>query len=195
MKKSYSYGTGCGKITGFACAMALLIPLTAFCSADKFIDSDDYKDKNFKQCIISDYTDLIEGDDIEWEWVAPDTKLAEYKLNLRKVENKSEKEKKSVTEMVKSTFQKALMDAKTGKGQPLNIDICIYETQDYSPGKVWIPFSGGHQAQAGIGVEMVLSDKNNKAVAKFRHFTREGIRIEDAAVEAAEDLFEYVEKH
>jgi hypothetical protein len=195
MKKNYTSNVLSSKFMSLVCVTAFLSPVAGYCSADKFVDSGDYKAKDFKQCIISDYSDMVEGDDIKWEWAAADTKLADFKLNLRKVENKSEKEKKSVTDMVKSTFQKVLKDTKTGKGQPLNIDVCIYETQEFSPGKAWIPFVGGHEAQAGIGIEMVLSDKNSKAIAKFRHFAREGARVEDAANEAAEDLFTYISNH
>jgi hypothetical protein len=174
----------------------LVAPMLVWGGADKFIESSDYTDKEFKKCNISDYNDLLEGDDIQWLWVTPDTKLSGYQVNLRKVENKSPKDKKSITEGVKSAFQTELGDMKSKKGsQAANIDICVYDVQEYSPGKAWIPFAGGHQMQAGVGVEMIMSDKGGKTIAKFRHFSREGARIEDAAKEVAEDLIGYVSKN
>jgi hypothetical protein len=182
------------KILGASLLAVLLFPVTGWCGTDKFVESDDYKDKDFRKCIISDYTGLEEGDDVEWVWKNPDVKLQNYKLSLGNVSNKAQKEKSSETKVVKEAFKEAISDMKS-KGQgSLVADVCIYEVQEFSYGKAWIPFAGGHQMQAGVGIEVVLKDKD-KTVATFRHFTREGARTEEAAEEAAEDITDYIAKN
>ncbi len=179
-----------------ALLMALLSPLTGLCSPERFTDSNEYKDKDFHKGFIKDYADMIKGDDIDWVSANAAKDLSQYKIKLGKVENKSDKHSKVLVESVTATFKSAFddMESKGNKGT-LSADLCIFETQDYSPGKAWIPFAGGHQMQAGIGVEMILVDANNKTVAKFRHFAREGVAIETAAEEAAGDLTKYIKKH
>lgn len=175
--------------------MAALFPLVAFGAPERLIESSDYKDKDFKKCNIQDYSDMVKGDDIEW-LSNPSQNLAKYKLKVGKVENKSELRSKSLVESVKSIFKDTFADMDTkGEKGTLTADLCIYDAQNFSTGKAWIPFVGGHQMQAGIGIEMVLLDKGNKPVAKFRHFAREGVQIEAATQEVAGDLIKYISKH
>lgn len=176
---------------------AAVLPGTSLAGSQKqFIDSKDYKDKDFKQCVIADYADMVEGDDVEWLWVNPAQKLAEYKLKVGKVENKSEIRSKSMVESVKTTFKDTFADLETkGVAGTLTADLCIYDAQNMSSGKAWIPFVGGHQMQAGIGIEMVLRDEHDKPVAKFRHFAREGGQIEAATQEVVGDLMKYIANH
>lgn len=174
---------------------ALLSPPVAFCAPKRLVESSDYKDKDFQKGIITDYTDMVEGEDIEWLWTDSTDRLAHYKLKVGKVENKSEIRSKSLVESVKSTFKDTFADIDTKGDKALTADLCIYEAQNANMGKAWIPFVGGHQMQAGIGIEMVLHDENDKAVAKFRHFAREGMQLEAAAQEVAGDLMKYIAKH
>jgi hypothetical protein len=176
--------------------IALVFPFSAMCSSDSFVDSDDYKDKGFAKCIITDYSDLVKGDDVDWVWVSPSQQLSHYTVKLGTTENKSEHRSKSLVDKMKATFKDSFADqeAKESKGT-LTANLCIYEVQDFNPGKAWIPFVGGHQMQAGVGVEMVLADQNGKTVAKFRHFARRGSMTEAAVEEVAEDLTKYVSKH
>ncbi len=164
--------------------------------AERLVDSGEFKDKDFRKCSIADYTGMEEGDDINWVWTDPSVKLASYKLKVGKVENKSELRSKSLVESVRSIFTETFedMDIKGGNGT-LTADICIYEAEHFSAGKAWIPFVGGHQMQAGMGVEMVLRDGKNRTVAKFRHSAREGAEIAAAAQEVAGDLVKYIGDH
>jgi hypothetical protein len=173
-------------------AVALVASATVVSAADKLIDSSDYSEKDFKKCNISDYSDLVEGDDIQWLWTDPAIKLSKYNLKLGKVENKSEMRKKSLVESVKTVFSDAFTD-RDGKGTSgtLTADICVYEAENFSGGKAWIPFVGAHEMQAGVGVEMVLRN-GTKTVAKFRHSAREGADLETATEEVAGDLMTYI---
>ena len=173
--------------------LSTMIPLSAFCGSDKLVDSNDYKDKDFQKGCISNYSDLAKGDGIDWAWVTPGVNLADYRLTLDKFENLTDDIKNSQVEDVKSVFKEYLGKLKGTKGT-LTASMCIYEVQKFSPGKAWIPYAGGHMMQAGLGVEMILSDKG-KTVAKIRHFARQGSRLEDAAEETASDLKKYISKH
>jgi hypothetical protein len=189
----------CKTFTRFICAaslLTLLIPFTAFCAPERFVDSDEYKEKDFQKGVISDYSDLVKGDDIAWIWIAPNQKLAQYKLKLGAVENKSGIHSKSLVEAVKSSFKDAFadMDVNGAKGT-LTADACIVWAQNYSPGKAWIPFSGGYQMQAGVGMELVLRDNSGKTVAKFRHFARQGTELSGAAQQVVGELTGYINKH
>lgn len=195
MKKSYFMNGFSSILTGLAFMTVFLIPLVGHASDNKFIDSGDYKDKEFKTCNINDYSQMIEDGDVNWVWLANDIKLADHGVAIAKIENKSIKAKKSDNETVKTSFQYAIEDAKLEKkANMLNADICIYNVESYSFGKRFIPFSGGYLAQAGVGVEVTLRD-GDKTVAMMRHFTREGSSIKEATDEVAEDVFEYIVKH
>jgi hypothetical protein len=174
--------------------MAVFIPAAALCGSDKLIDDNEYKDKNFHSGIIKDYTDMVKGDRVDWVWVNPSEKLGQYKVKVGTISNKSDSHSKSLVDSVRSIFTSSLADIAGTKGT-LTAELCITEVQNYAPGKAWIPFAGGHQMQAGIGIEMILRDQNNKIVAKLRHFDRRGMDVKDAAEEAADHLVNYISKH
>ena len=177
-------------------AAVLLASATAVAAADKLVDSSDYSDKDFKKCSITDYSDMVEGDDIQWVWTDPAIKLSQYDLKVGKVENKSEVRKKSLVTSVQDVFAETFADRGVkGASGTLTADICVYEAENFSGGKAWIPFVGAHEMQAGMGVEMVLRNGKNKTVAKFRHSAREGADIETATQEVANDLMEYISGH
>ena len=173
--------------------VSMLFPLSAICGSEKLVDSKDYKDKDFQKGCITDYKDLEKGDRIDWVWVNSGVTLADYKLTIDKFENVTDDIKNSQVEDVKSVFKEFLGKLKGNKGT-LTASMCIYEVQKFSPGKAWIPYAGGHMMQAGLGVEVILSDKG-KTVAKIRHYARQGSRHEDAAEETASDLKKYISKH
>lgn len=181
------------RLIGLVSLVSIMLPLSAFCAAEKLIDSSEYKEKDFQKGCITDYNDLVKGDRIDWLWVKPGVALADYTLSIDKFESKAEDIRSSLVDDIKSVFKETLGKLKGDKGY-LSAGICIYEVQKFSPAKAWIPFAGGHQMQAGVGVEMILSDKG-KMVAKFRHFARSGSRLEDAAEETAADLKKYISRH
>jgi hypothetical protein len=177
-------------------AIILLMPAAALCSPKKLVDDSEYSDKEFRKCIIKDYADMVDGDDIRWVWTDPNVKLAAYRIKEGKVENKSEMRSRSMLETVKTVFKDTFADmAAKGEKGTLTADICVYEAENFSGGKAWIPFVGAHQMQAGLGVEMVLRDAKNRTVGKFRHSAREGAQIENAAQEVAGDLMKYIGDH
>jgi hypothetical protein len=181
------------RLVSLTALVAIMFPLSAFCGSDKLVESDDYKNKDFHKGCITDYKELVKGDDIDWVWISPGVKLADYSLSIVKFENLSDEIRSSQVDDIKSVFKEILGKLKGDKGS-LSASMCIYEVQKFSPGKAWIPYAGGHLMQAGVGVEMILTDKG-KTVATIRHFAREGSRLEDAADETAKDLKKYISKN
>jgi hypothetical protein len=176
-------------------AMTLLFPLAALCSPERLVESSDYKDKDFIKGCIGDYSDIVKGDDLDWVWISPGITLSQYKIVIGKFENMSDELRSSQVEEVKATYKEILSKVKgDGKGT-LTADICVYEFQKFSAGKAWIPFAGGHQMQAGMGVEVILRDKAGKTVAKIRDMARSGSTAVDAADESASNLKKYLNKH
>jgi hypothetical protein len=176
-------------------SMALLIPSTALSRSEKLIDDNEYKDKDFHKGIITDYTDMVKGDDVDWVWVKPGETLSQYKVKLGNIENKSDMLSRSFVESVKSIFEDYFANGiKGGKGT-LTAEMCITEVQKFSPGKAWIPFAGGRQMQAGMGIEIILRDQNNGIVAKLRHFDRQGDNVNSAAEEVAGHMTKYISRH
>jgi hypothetical protein len=173
--------------------VVILLPLSAFCSSEKLVDSKEYKEKDFQKGCISDYKELTKGDRIDWAWVNSGVTLADYALSIDKFENKTDDISGSQLNDIKSVFKELFGKQKGDKGS-LSANICIYEVQKFAPGKAWIPFAGGNLMKAGLGVEVILTNKG-KTVALFRHFARDGSRLDDAAQEVASDLKKYISKH
>lgn len=174
--------------------LIIILPLSAFCGSDRFIDSDDYKSKDFKKGILSDYNDLNETRDVNWAWIASGTNLADHKISIESFEDATDEVGKNQLSSIKAIFQDTLERVKGSKGA-LTAKISIHEVQKYSPGKAWIPFAGGHQMQAGVGVEVLLKDKSGKVVGKIRHFARNGVAFETAAQESADDIRKFINQN
>ena len=181
------------RLISLVALVAIMFPLSAFCGSDKLVDNDEYKEKDFHKGCITDYKDLVKGDNIDWVWISSGVKLADYSLSIVKFEILSDEVRCSQVDDFKSVFKEVLGKLKGDKGS-LSASMCIFDVQKFSPGKAWIPYAGGHLMQAGVGVEMILTDKG-KTVATFRHFARNGSRLEDAAEENAKDLKKYISKH
>ncbi|HUL00482.1 MAG TPA: hypothetical protein VLX29_06450 [Nitrospirota bacterium] len=168
--------------------VAILFPSSALPrSADRLVDDDEYKDKDFHRGIISDYTDMVKGNDVNWIWIKPGERLSDYKVKVGSMENKSDMRSRAFADSVKSIFEDYFAATKGTKGT-LTADLCITEVQEFSPGKAWIPFAGGHQMQAGVGMEAVLRDQNNNIVAKIRDFERRGSDLKEAAEDVASHM-------
>ncbi len=93
-------------------AMTLLSPLGAVCAAELLIDSSNYKDKDFIKGCISNYSDMVKGDDIDWVWISPGTLLAQNRISIGKFENASDELRSTQFEGVKTTFKEILSKVK-----------------------------------------------------------------------------------
>lgn len=194
--KIFDYKSIVTKAVTVLCSLFVVLAMSVtagFCK-DKFVESGEYKKVDFKKNCIADYAEMHEGGDIKWVWVDPSIKLADYKVQVKSFEDRSDEIKSSQLGGIKNLFVETFEKTKGASGV-LNADICIYEVQKYSAGKAWIPFAGVHKMQAGVGAEMTLSNKEGNIVAKFRHFAREGVQIEQAAEEVADDIRKFINKN
>jgi hypothetical protein len=176
------------------CAALSLTANPAGAGQEKLVESNEYKDSDFHKGCIGDYQDLVEGDEINWVWIAPGVRLGDYKVTIGKISDLTDDLVKAQMEEISGFFQEYFGKLKGDKGT-LKADVCFYETQKFSAGKAWIPFAGGHQMQAGFGSEVILYGNDGKVVAKIRHFAREGGRVEEAGREVAEDLKKFISKN
>jgi hypothetical protein len=176
--------------------MSVIIPSVALCREKRLIDDNEYKDGKFQKGIITDYSDMVEGNGVEWVWVKPGETLSQYKIKVGTLENKSEMRSKSLSESVKRIFVDYFSDfeSKGSKGT-LTADLCITDVQPYNVGRAYVPFAGGRLAQAGIRIEMVLRDQHNAIIAKLRHFDRQGTDVVRAADEVASHMVQYISKN
>ena len=145
--------------------------------------------------IIQDYSDMKEGDEVEFTWVAPGTKLSEYQYKAGKFENLSKSVDDDMVETVETSLPRALEKAGKAGGATLTVDRAIYWAERANRAKMWIPYAGLHVAQAGMGVELVFRDASGKIVAKMRHSGREGDALEAAAEELVDDFTAYIRGH
>jgi hypothetical protein len=161
--------------------------------ANRLVDTEEYKEDDFEKGIIEDYSDMVEGDGVEWVYLAPGVKLSDYKLDVGTIKNKSEIGAKSMINALKDALEEGSEHRLSGKKGALKAETAIYWAERSSEGKRWIPYAGFHLAQAGIGVEMILRSSSGDVVAKIRTSSREGDRLEGAAEEVADDILSYME--
>jgi hypothetical protein len=187
------------KVSLVVCALFLFAAVAVPADAQRgrkktIVDTKEYKQGEFAKGIIEDYSDMVEGDGVEWVYLAPGVKLSDYTIKITGWKNKSEVGAKSMMNALDESFKEQI-DQRLGKGKKgtLLVDGGVYWAERASEGKRWIPYAGHHLAQAGIGVELVFRESNGNIVAKIRHSTREGNRLESAAEEVADDVVKFLE--
>jgi len=153
--------------------------------------------KEYGKGIIKDYSNMNESEDIEWLWVAPKVQLSTYRFKIQPVENLTVITDSDMEEAFNEGLPKALKRAGSkDEGAPtLRVESAIYWAERANRGKRWIPYAGGHLAQAGVGVELVFKNSKDEIVAKVRHSGRQGDKLEEAAEELVDDLAGFVKTH
>ncbi len=184
-------------MSALGCSLLVFLVAAAPAEArDRFVDTDDYKEGDYDKGIIEDYNDMVEGDGVEWAFIAPGVSLNDYTIKVGKVANKSEITNRSMLESAEETFDAALRrKGNDGKKGTLDAEAAVYWAERQSAGKRWIPYAGGHLAQAGVGIEMILRDSKGKIVAKVRHSGRQGDQLEDAAEEVADEIVNWISEN
>jgi hypothetical protein len=182
-----------------AAILAALITIVAPArAADRFLDSDEYKEGNYKTaCVITDYADMVEGDGVNWVWMDPASKLGgPGTIEIVAVKNVSDVTDVELAGKVQQTFQQAFQRVGKASGPGgLVLTSCIFWVERADTGRAFIPFAGAHLMQAGIGIELTITDPSGKVVAKIRHDGRNGTSPTEAAGEVVDDVANYVAKH
>lgn len=147
--------------------------------------------------IIKDYANLRSTDTIEWVWIAPGVKLKEHRYEVKPVDNLTSYDDEDMEDMIDSGLARTMkrISERNAAGTLLQIAPAVYWAERGNANKLWVPYSGGHLAQAGVGLELVIIDDTGKEVAKFRHSGREGYQLRDAAEEVIDDLRKYISAH
>lgn len=184
-------------LVGLLCVLVVGVfatdPAFARGKKDRLVDTDEYKEDDFEKGIIDDYSDLVEGDGVEWVWLDPSVKLSKYNISFGKVKNMSSVSDKGMMSTLKDGFAERFESE--GKSGTLTAETAVYWAERYSAGKSWIPYAGGHLSQAGVGVEMILKDSKGKVVAKIRHSGRQGTQPEEAAEEVMDEIIDFLQSN
>jgi len=179
-------------------ALTILLVVARPAAAEKFSDSDEAKEGQYKTgCVITDYADMTTGDGVNWVWIAPDAKLGgPGNVEIVSVKNISDVTDAALAGNVESNFKQAFTRVgKTVAPGGLKITSCIYWVERANTAKMFIPFAGGHLAQAGIGIELIVVDASGRTVAKIRHDGRSGAAPSDAAGAVVDDIANFSRAH
>jgi hypothetical protein len=156
------------------------------------VDKDNLKE--YGRGIIKDYSDMNSGDGVEWLWQRPGLRLSEHRFELKTFENLT-----AVTDAdMEETFRKGIPRTLEGAGSKdstaplLLVEGAIYWAQRANKSKRFIPIAGGHLAQAGVGIELVIRDDKGDIVCKIRHSGREGSQLKNAAEELIDEISRFV---
>jgi hypothetical protein len=179
---------GIGILTLIALAM---VPLYA---ADG-VDPDNLK--KYGTGIIKDYSNMKEADDIEWAWIAPNLKLSECRFKFARLQNLTVFNDDGMEDVFQVGLPRTLekLGPKADDAPVLHVESGIYWAERANRSKRWIPYAGGHLAQAGVGIELVFKNDKDEIVAKIRHSGREGDELSSAAEELAEDIAKFVHQN
>jgi hypothetical protein len=172
--------------------LVTLAAVPLYAKGAKGVDKDNL-DK-YGRGIIKDYSDMAEKDEIEWVWIAPGLRLSEAQFKVDKIENITVVTDDEMEEVFTKAFPKALerAGAKSADAPVVHVEGAIYWAERASKGKRWIPYAGGHLAQAGVGVELIFRNDKGEIIAKIRHSGREGEKLQSAAEELADDIANFV---
>lgn len=147
--------------------------------------------------IISDYSGMVEGDGLDWIWVAPEIRLAEHRFTVSKVENLTIKIDDDLMHVFEDNLPRQLNRAgsRDENAPVLDVRVGIHWVERANTAKAWIPFAGGHLMQAGAAAELVFTAEDGTILAKIRHSAREGQHLKDAGQEISDDVAEFVHAH
>jgi len=184
--------------SSFIVLAVLLVAAPALAKRDRFVDSDEFKKRERAlNCAITDYADVMEGDGIDWVWVNPSARVgAPGPVEIKPIKNVSDVTDPELASKVEADFKAAFerIGKTMGKGGQ-TVSACIYWVERADMGRAFVPFAGGHLAQAGVGIELTVADATGVTIAKIRQDAREGMQPSDAAAKVVDIIANYVRAH
>lgn len=177
------------------CLLALLCATCAFGVAHAAVEAENLDE--YGRGIISDYSNMGPIGEIEYAWIKPGVKLSDYRFNLQSFENLTIVVDPGMEETFNKVFPKQLSrgGSREAAAPVLNVKGAVYWVERANAAKIWIPFAGGHMAQAGVGIELVFTNGAGEVVAKIRQSGREGRELKAAALGLSDDVARFVRDH
>lgn len=169
-----------------ACLLLLSLSARAGVPADNI--------EEYGRGIITDYSDMTEGEDIEWLWVRPGATLSSFRYKVDSTDNLTVVVDDSMDKVLSDNLPKVLERAgsRDKKAPVLHVEAAVYWAERANLSKAWIPWAGGHTMQAGVGIEIVAKDAAGNVVVKIRQSGRESMELAAAAQEVVDDIAKFV---
>ncbi len=185
--------------------LLLLISSNALAKKDKFVESDEYKEKKEPTGFIKNYDGMIEGGDIKWVYVKEGVKFGKY--NSATVEpfgTIADRSDKDIQKGMKRDFETAFerIGKKITDSGELIIKGALYKVEERDVGKKvgmgFIPKAGRvlrrTEGNPTIGVEVIIIDaKTKEEIARIRHKAQDK-SLNSAAQEVADDIANFIKK-
>ena len=187
--------------------MAVLIFFSgdAWAKKDKFVDSDEYKEKKEPTGFIKNYDGMVEGGDIKWVYVKEGVKFEKYNsVRIESFETIANRSNRDIQKGMRSDFETAFerIGKKPSDSGALIVKGALYKVEDRDEGKKvglgFIPKAGRvlrrTQGNPTIGVEIIIIDAKTKdEVARIRHEAQDK-SLRSAAQEVADDIANFLKK-
>jgi hypothetical protein len=183
------------KLYPLAIALVLLVAASATLRADqKFLGSDDAKEKDEPQKFLPDYDKLVKGKDADWVYF-PNGALKGKTVLVKEFEHNGRgREAKEAAsygkEYMEQWLQKQGYDVVEKGPAEYTVEGNIFNAWEPSgAARVW----GGWGANPGVGMELIIKDKSGAIVAEIREKAK-GSTVHDAVENGLEDCAKDIAK-
>jgi hypothetical protein len=172
----------------------LLAGSTALRADQKFLSSDDAKEKDEPQKYLPDYDKLVKGKDADWVYF-PSGALKGKTVVVKEFEHngKGREAKEAASygkEYMEQWLQKQGYDVVEKGPADYTVEGNIFNAWEPSgAARVW----GGWGANPGVGMELIIKDKSGAIVAEIREKAK-GSTIHDAVENGLEDCAKDIAK-
>lgn len=141
---------------------------------------------------------LPEMKPVKHGWVDSSVKLGSYTaVWIEPVQSTAKVLNTKLMESLKSDFDRAFQA--TGKKLAhggLKVSPTVTKIERANMGRAWIPFAGASAMQAGVGMDVLVTDeRSGKVVAKFRHFLREGLDEVSTGTAVVDAIIQVMNSH
>lgn len=183
------------KLYPLATALVFLVASsTALLADQKFLSSDDAKERDEPQKFLPDYDKLVKGKDADWVYF-PNGALKGKTVLVKEFEHngKGREAKEAASygkEYMEQWLQKQGYDVVEKGPADYTVDGNIFNAWEPSgAARVW----GGWGANPGVGMELIIKDKSGAIVAEIREKAK-GSTIHDAVENGLEDCAKDISK-
>lgn len=173
---------------------ALALPAVA---AEKFLGSDDAKEKDEPQKFLKSYDKLVKGDEVDWAWFADgfsgksirSVSISDFSSTGRGRETRGAAE--GGADYLKNWVEDSKLGWKVvkGGGDLVLEGNVVNAWEPHGAARYW----GGWMANPGTCVEVIGRDKAGKTLFEIRHKSR-GSTVDDAIENALENVVSEIEK-